>query len=160
MLGWGASYIKGLKVHDLYDLGAASDGDFICIWFYYVLTLQVLKTEYSGMTRSISWLPMPWLLASPGHQQPWYMYWLCRINCSLSFRKRITTYSCHHIVEKLYKMKTCFQNRFSSVRINSLWPGDAIWRHRSRSTLVQVMACCLTAPSHYLHQCWLIISEV
>ena len=24
----------------------------------------------------------------------------------------------------------------------------------------QVMACCLTAPSHYLHQCWLIISEV
>ena len=28
------------------------------------------------------------------------------------------------------------------------------------STLVQVMACCLTAPSHYLNQCWLIISEV
>ena len=24
----------------------------------------------------------------------------------------------------------------------------------------QVMACCLTAPSHYLNQCWLIISEV
>ena len=28
------------------------------------------------------------------------------------------------------------------------------------STLVQVMACCLTAPSHYLNQCWLIISTV
>ena len=28
------------------------------------------------------------------------------------------------------------------------------------STLVQVMACCLTAPSHYLNQCWLIISKV
>ena len=43
---------------------------------------------------------------------------------------------------------------------NSMWPGDTIWRRRSGSTLVQVMACCLTAPSHYLNQCWLIINEV
>ena len=35
--------------------------------------------------------------------------------------------------------------------INSLWPSDAIWRHGSGSTLAQVMACCLTAPSHYLN---------
>ena len=27
------------------------------------------------------------------------------------------------------------------------------------SPLAQVMACCLAAPSHYLNQCWLIISE-
>ena len=46
------------------------------------------------------------------------------------------------------------------LQINSLWPSDAIWRQRSGSTLAQVMACCLTAPSHYLNQCWLIISEV
>ena len=26
--------------------------------------------------------------------------------------------------------------------------------------IVHVMACCLTAPSHYLNQCWLITSEV
>ena len=44
--------------------------------------------------------------------------------------------------------------------INSLWSSDTIWRQRSGSTLAQVMACCLTAPSHYLNQCWLIISEV
>ena len=44
--------------------------------------------------------------------------------------------------------------------INSLWPSDAIWQHISESTLAQVMACCLMAPSHYLNQCWLIISEV
>ena len=44
--------------------------------------------------------------------------------------------------------------------INSLGPSDAIWRQRSRSTLAQVMACCLTAPSHYLNQCWLIIGMV
>ena len=43
--------------------------------------------------------------------------------------------------------------------INSLWPSDAIWSHVSGSTLAQVMACCLTAPSHYLNHCWLIIIE-
>ena len=42
---------------------------------------------------------------------------------------------------------------------NLLWPSDAIWRQRSQSTLAQLMACCLTAPSHYLNQRWLIISE-
>ena len=44
--------------------------------------------------------------------------------------------------------------------LNSLWPDDAIWRQGSWSTLVQVMAWCLTAPSHCLNQCWLIISKV
>ena len=44
--------------------------------------------------------------------------------------------------------------------VNSLWPSDAIWRQGSRSTLVPAMACCLTAPSHYLNQCWLIITRV
>ena len=34
--------------------------------------------------------------------------------------------------------------------INSLGPSGAIWRHRSGSILAQVMACWLTAPSHYL----------
>ena len=44
--------------------------------------------------------------------------------------------------------------------LNSLRPSDTIWRHGSGSTLAQVMACCLMAPSHYLNQCWLIISKV
>ena len=44
--------------------------------------------------------------------------------------------------------------------INSLRPSDTIWLNRSRSTLAQVMACCLMARSHYLNQCWLIISLV
>ena len=42
--------------------------------------------------------------------------------------------------------------------LNSLWPNDAIWRHRSRSTQAQVMAWCRQAPSHYLNQCWLTVS--
>ena len=32
--------------------------------------------------------------------------------------------------------------------INSLWPNDAICWQGSRSILVQIMACCLMAPSH------------
>ena len=47
-----------------------------------------------------------------------------------------------------------------NVFINSLRPSDAIWQHRSGSILAQVMACCLTAPSHYQNQCWLISSKV
>ena len=41
------------------------------------LTLNVRGPSYLGLTMSISWLLMPWLLTSPGHPQPWY--WLCRI---------------------------------------------------------------------------------
>ena len=44
--------------------------------------------------------------------------------------------------------------------VNSLGPNDDIWRQRYESTLAQVMACCLTATSHYLNQCWLIISKI
>ena len=44
--------------------------------------------------------------------------------------------------------------------INSLWPSDAIRRQVTESTLAQVMACCLTASSHYLNQCWLVISYI
>ena len=41
--------------------------------------------------------------------------------------------------------------------INLLWPSDTIWR-LSQHWLV--MACCLIAPSQYLNQCWLFISEI
>ena len=44
------------------------------------------------------------------------------------------------------------------------WPVDSYVnrqdRERTESTLAQVTACCLTAPSHYLNQRCLIISEV
>ena len=49
---------------------------------------------------------------------------------------------------------------FFSSSFNSLWPSDAIWQQRSGSTLAHVMACCLTASSDCLNECWLIITEV
>ena len=42
--------------------------------------------------------------------------------------------------------------------INSLthWgPVRPYWRYKTWSTLVQAMACWLTAPSHYMNWCWL-----
>ena len=39
-------------------------------------------------------------------------------------------------------------------------PSNALWWHRSGLTLVQVMACCLAAPNHYLNQCWFIIKDI
>ena len=44
--------------------------------------------------------------------------------------------------------------------VNSLWPSDAKWLQIYMSTLAHVIACCLTAPSHCLNQCLLMISEV
>ena len=51
---------------------------------------------------------------------------------------------------------------FTFVPYSSRWLViiAAIWWHGSGSTLAQVMAWCLTAPSHYLNQCWLIINEI
>ena len=59
----------------------------------YILTLNVRGPSYLGLTRSISWLLMPWLLTSPGHQQPWY--WLCRICSSWSYMRKDFKYPCH-----------------------------------------------------------------
>ena len=44
--------------------------------------------------------------------------------------------------------------------LNSLWPSDAKLQHLSRSTLAQIMAYCLMAPSHYLNQCWFLMNKV
>ena len=35
----------------------------------------------------------------------------------------------------------------------SFWPGDAIWHHKTLSTSIQVMACCLMALYRHLNQC-------
>ena len=79
---------------------------------------------------------------------------LCLISCLLviwliSWELEITAY----FDDDLCRWTTLLSH---SALINSLWPSDTIWWHRSRWTLAQVMACCLMAPSHYLNQCWLI----
>ena len=65
------------------------------------LTLNVRGPSYLGLTRSISWLLMPWLLTSPGHQQPWY--WLCSICRSWSYTRKDFKFLCHINVEEWHK---------------------------------------------------------
>ena len=66
------------------------------------LTLNVQGPSYLGLTRSISWLLMPWLLTSPGHQQPWY--WLCKIGRFLSYLRKDFNYLRLINVEKWHKV--------------------------------------------------------
>ena len=62
------------------------------------LTLLPLKLDYSCRSWSIPWMLMPWLLVSPGHQQP--CYWLCIINSYLPFTSKDFKYLCHVSVKK------------------------------------------------------------
>ena len=62
-----------------------------------ISTLYVRGPSYLGLTRSISWLLLPWLLTSPGHQQPWY--WLRRICTSWFYLRKDFKYLCHISVE-------------------------------------------------------------
>ena len=83
---------------------------------------------------------------------------------------QLQSHTCSHIVdmtssadrqmEKQTDGQTDWQDETCITTFNSMGPNDAIWRQGSGSTLAQVMACCLTAPSHYLNQCWLIIRKV
>ena len=72
-------------------------------------------------------------------------------------------YRCYNISPSYISLACGFyrvnSSTCSDINIDLLWPSDGTWRQRFGSTLVQVMACCLTAPSHYLDQCWLIISS-
>ena len=46
------------------------------------------------------------------------------------------------------------------VRVNSPQTSETLWGHKSGSTFDLVMVCCLTTSSHYMNQCWLVISEL
>ena len=45
---------------------------------------------------------------------------------------------------------------WTSNSFDTLFSCDAVWRHKSGSTV----ACCPMAPSHYPNQCWPVIGEV
>ena len=53
----------------------------------------------------------------------------------------------------VYHIKNKAHHFMLGLIFNSLGPSDAIWQQISGSPLAQEMACCLTAPSHYLNQC-------
>ena len=83
----------------------------------------------------------------------------CPYSCAILWHARGTNHSAY--VTKCHNFRGEIVHRSDIYHIlNSAWPSDAIWWERSRSTLAQVMACCLMAPSQYLNQCWVPIPEV
>ena len=48
--------------------------------------------------------------------------------------------------------------QLTSVPVNSLGQSDAYMRRWTGSSLVQIMACPCSPPSHYLNQCWNIVN--
>ena len=81
--------------------------------------------------------------------------------CCLCYLK-LPCYQRHIKMLKFYDCEVAYMLITSMflMTFTHLYPCDAIRWHRSGSILAQVIACCLVAPSHYLNQCWLLISEV
>ena len=73
---------------------------------------------------------------------------------SLIFKTNTEKHFMHHDLEQF-----C-EHEIWTVWWNNLQLTVAIWNHRTYLTFIQVMACCLTAPSHYLNKCWRITNEV
>ena len=130
------------------------------------ITLDV-KWAHVGYMDLNWWLHIPWIpfRTKPSAANLLYSLWL---RITVQWHRSVSTldqvmdwgYTTQVITYVDLSRKMSWSIRLRAQDINSLWPSDTIWQHKSESTLVKVMACCLTAPSHYLNQCWLIISEV
>ena len=99
---------------------------------------------------------MPWLLTSPGHQQPWY--WLCRIGRFLSYLRKDFNYLAISMWRNNTKCKYMFMFPLKNVARKGFGQKPNVFQ-RSELSLVHVMACCMITQSHYLNQWWLIIKE-
>ena len=106
-------------------------------------TLEILKSK---------WSLQKWLIKSPDNMIKYNKFCLQHINDKSGLKLELWAHTIY---------AWCLSCAFvGKMILNSLRPGDAKWRQRYGSTLAQVMACCLMAPSHYLNRCWLIISEI
>ena len=106
----------------------------------YLKTLNVWGPRYLGLAWSISWLLMPWLLTSPGHQQPWY--WLCRICRYWSYLRKDFKYLRHINVEQWHKMKIYVfvpSEKCSMQRVNRNCTPDSV----KKSSIHQWKYCCI-----------------
>ena len=81
--------------------------------------------------------------------------WLLMDNASIVYSTKclFTCHICHHTYKNIFFK--IMVGQFPSHHGASLGPSDIIWREGYWSTLTQVMACCLMAPSHNLNQYWL-----
>ena len=100
-----------------------------------ILTLNKRGPSYIGFIRTISWLLMPWLLTSSGHQQQWY--WLYRICWSFSYVRKDFKYLCqidleewHEDIKWKYMFMFLLKNlacKGLSIETASMLHGTRIW---------------------------------
>ena len=84
----------------------------------------------------------------------------CHIKCLTSYNHLSLKWEWMPILRKMVFIFWQCPVSFLLLPCNSMWPSDTIRPYRYGSTLAHVMNCCLTAPSHYLNQCWFIITDV
>ena len=121
------------------------------LYYRCISILDVRGLSYLDLTRSISRLLMPWLLTSPGHQQPWY--WPCR---SWSYLRMDFKYMCNINVKKWHNCKYLFmfpltnlaRKGLSSLRWLTLpqWIHDALgfgvwWFHGFVFDIIYIWPC-------------------
>ena len=124
-------------------------------WFRTLWYLKVLRSHFP------SYLAESMYMVSLGHSE------LIPFVCVSDTVKKTRDIETEEMLEELHGKIRELEKQNGMLKekvghLNSLWPGDAIWRHRSGSTLAQVMACCLISPSYYdyLNKCWLIVNGV
>ena len=85
-----------------------------------------------------------------------FFNWMCFLTWPCGYVLSLITCSWIAIIIVHLWKSYRIQNLCLRSLVNSLWFTDTKWQHRFWSTVAQVIAWCLMAPSHYLNQCWLI----
>ena len=131
---------------------------------YYIHAIMIIK-------RFLTWLDLTWILSHTLLDVWSLILWFKLIPVSKRGLGLTHWVLVTHICEYFTVLSICTTTyNFVAVaetcqlmfyvNLYSLWHSVAIWRHRSGLRLARVTACCLTAPSHYLNQCLLIITEM
>ena len=107
------------------------------------VTHLVLRTKYSIRIRWTPWLLMPWLLTWPGHWHSDQWYWPFNSLAPGKFE-----WNFRYVI---FKWILVIDGWGISCEIALIWMSVDC---DDQSTLVQVMAWCRQATSHYLSQCW------
>ena len=117
------------------------------IYIFYIIDIKNIQEHFHRKCKQISIKLFIW------GRRSWI--WVNTDSGTKPSPKPILTYHQRYSVAFTWE-----QFHKSAHELNTLGPSDAKWRQKTGSALAQVMACCLMAPSHYLNQCWLIISKV
>ena len=120
------------------------------------LTIGCRRSPLKDMILCVSYFYKPFCCISPLITNHQLNHWKLLIKYGL-----MSNISKMYLYQPFLILSACLLSCLGKGESDtSLWICDSIWWDRPGSALVQVMAWCLTAPRHYLNQCWLIISKV